>query len=117
VRDVSLHLAWHLIGSVCIDSVPATVVLNRVRSDQSCLNVSQSLFGKVLSHCMRIEWQVRCVAIWAPHCNYYKFTFALLSHQVRRRLPHAHILIILGKKVIHANYAGQMDAIICAEIP
>jgi hypothetical protein len=62
---------------------------------------------------MRIEWQVRCVAIWAPHCNYYKFTFALLSHQVRRRLPHAHILIILGKKVIHAR---QMDATVEVDV-
>ena len=63
MRDVSLHLAWHLIGSVCIDSVPATVVLNRVRSDQSCLNVSQSLFGKVLSHCMRSCHHRHCGAL------------------------------------------------------
>jgi len=53
------------------------------------LIVGKKLFGKVLAHVHRIEWQAR-------------------------GLPHAHVLIILENKVISPRH---IDEIVCAEVP
>ena len=71
--------------------------------DEIC---SKKLFGKVLAHVHRIEWQVRRVS---------RVILTLLICILQARgLPHAHILIILENKILCAR---QVDAFISAEVP
>jgi hypothetical protein len=51
--------------------------------------VDNGVFGEVLSYCWRIEWQLR-------------------------GLPHAHVLIILRQRILHAE---DVDRFVSAEIP
>jgi hypothetical protein len=70
--------------------------------DEIC---EKKLFGKVLGHVHRIEWQVRIIACVCSH---------LICDLQARGLPHAHILIILEIKILCSR---QVDAIISAEVP